>query len=281
MNEVQQKILEIFIEIDKICKKHNLRYYAIGGTCIGAVRHQGFIPWDDDIDIAMPGRDYEAFMKIARKELPEPFELIAPEVMIHRSYVGAKVHNINTTFVEEDMKRYQDSYSGIYVDILPLYGLPENKVKRTVFAGVVNLVLQLNYAKQRPLSDRKTMFQKILYLCLKPFTFFVSYNFYIKLWKRIISKYDFDSAKYTGYLWTKILIKKLNKRIFKKAWFDNYVELPFENIKMRCPCNWNAYLSKQFDDYMKLPPESERIRHSDGAIVDVNQSYKVYQHNND
>ena len=76
MNEIQQKILEIFIEIDKICVKHDLRYYAIGGTCLGAVRHQGFIPWDDDLDIAMPDKDFELFMDIAPKELPDNLKLI-------------------------------------------------------------------------------------------------------------------------------------------------------------------------------------------------------------
>mgnify|MGYP001063272906 CR=1 FL=1 len=275
MNEIQQKILDIFIEIDKVCVKHNLRYYAIGGTCLGAVRHKGFISWDDDIDIAMPDKDFKKFMVAAQKELPESLALITLESTEHRGFLCAKVHDVNTTFIESHMKEYKEEYSGIFVDIMPLYGIPENKVKKKLFISIVVMLLKLNYKRQLAYSKRWSVAGKMLWITMRPVNCMVHYDFYIKIWKKLVEKYDFDAARYTGYLWsTKIREKDL---IFEKAWFDHYVELPFENIKMRCPCNWNEYLIKQFGDYMQLPPEDQRTNHGNGAIIDLYQSYKVYQ----
>lgn len=277
MNEVQQKILEIFTEIDRICVKHNLRYYAIGGTCLGAVRHQGFIPWDDDLDIAMPEKDFKAFMSIAPRELPPNLELLSFDKLLYER-VGffAKVHDINTTFIENYQNGTASNYSGIYVDIMPLSGMPSNNVRRIFFCKLIVLLLRLNEKKQRPFGIHRTLGGKMLWLFMRPVNCLVNQDFYINLWKKLISKYRFDDSQYTGYIWSLRLAKM--KLVFKTDWFGDYVLLPFETTSMRCPCDWNAYLTCHFGDYMKLPPTKEQESHcSEFGIVDLKQSYKHYK----
>lgn len=276
MNDVQQKILEIFIEIDKICVKHNLRYYAIAGTCLGAVRHHGFIPWDDDMDIAMPEKDFEAFMSIAPRELPDNLKLISGDVLCERALFFAKVHDTETTFIEKSRNGIASNYSGIYVDIMPLGGAPRNKLQRRIFCSLVHILVCLNEKKYGSFGGGRTISGSLLWLGMKPINIFLSHNFYINLWKKLTYKYKFDESQYVAFIWSHRL--KSTDRVFKKKWFDEYVMLPFENINMRCPCNWDAYLTRDFGDYMKLPPIEEQEFHcGDGGIIDINQSYKIYQ----
>ncbi len=276
MNEIQQKILEIFIEIDKICVKHDLRYYAIGGTCLGAVRHQGFIPWDDDLDIAMPDKDFEFFMDIAPKELPDNLKLINSKTLCERGLFFAKVHDINTTFIERYRNGIASNYSGIYIDIMPLSGVPCNKIRRKIFCSLIEILIRLNEKKFGSFDIGRTKGGKLLWIVTKPVNLVVGRNFYMNLWKRLTSKCKFDDSQYTAYIWS-VRLKSLNL-VFKKAWFDDYVVLPFETTSMRCPCNWKAYLTCQFGDYMKLPPVKEQESHcGENGIVDVKRPYTYYK----
>ena len=113
--------LDILKEFKRICEEHNLRYFAIGGTCLGAVRHQGFIPWDDDIDVAMPYEDYVRFIEIAKPGLRKPYELFDP---VDHEVCGCtflKMHNSNTAFIEKVREAYTDSYFGVFIDIINLF----------------------------------------------------------------------------------------------------------------------------------------------------------------
>ena len=96
MNDVQSKILDIFLKVNEICERNNLTYYAIGGTCIGAVRHQGFIPWDDDLDIAVPIEEWDTFWAVMERELPDSYEIYNGNHIKHYRYVFNKIHDANT-----------------------------------------------------------------------------------------------------------------------------------------------------------------------------------------
>ena len=112
MTETQKVILSIFKEISGICARHNIPYFAIGGTCIGAVRHQGFIPWDDDLDIAVPIEHFDFLLDCLRKEIPSDLYVIDSHDHMHYHYVWAKVCDKNTTFIEKSEYRYKDAYKG-------------------------------------------------------------------------------------------------------------------------------------------------------------------------
>ena len=119
---LQLRILKILQTIDSVCKEHDLRYYLWAGTMLGAVRHKGFIPWDDDLDIAMPRKDYEILMQHAKEWIPQPYEAKCAEIDPTYSGAFAKVIDSSTTLIEREHYNY---LAGIYSDIFPLDGMPK------------------------------------------------------------------------------------------------------------------------------------------------------------
>ena len=130
MNTVQNRILKIMLVVDEICKRNNLTYYAIGGTCIGALRHKGFIPWDDDLDIAVPIEEWDRFWNIMKTELPSEYGIYSGSNIRHYRYIFNKIHDTGTSFIEQSEVKYPDAYKGIFIDVMPIAGIPETKSKR-------------------------------------------------------------------------------------------------------------------------------------------------------
>ena len=274
MNDLQQKIFEIFLEVKNICDKNNIRYFAIGGTCLGAVRHKGFIPWDDDLDIAMPDKDFNKFMDIAPNLLPEHLRLLKVGELNHSTYLMAKIHNIKTTFIEKVELPYKDSYKGVYIDIMPFCGVPDNKIKRKWLYMKLHCLWKLHYKKRGNLEDSKTIQGKLLWLLMKPINCIVPMDFYCKLWMKEVFKRQFDSNKYTGFLWAPC--HPYDNLILDISWFRKYIDLPFENTTIRCPVGWQNYLALHYGDYMQFPPKIQRVPVHGGGIIDINNSYTYY-----
>lgn len=133
VRDVQEKILEIMKYIDKLCRENGIVYYIMGGTALGAVRHGGFIPWDDDLDIFMPPDQYQKFKRVFDKQESDAF--ILQEWRTTPNYLEyAKVRMNGTTFIEEVFKDRKDMHQGIYVDIMILHKVPDNRlVQKTVY----------------------------------------------------------------------------------------------------------------------------------------------------
>lgn len=122
---LQLRILKNLLAVDKVCKEHNLRYYIMAGTMLGAVRHKGFIPWDDDLDIGMPRADYDLLMANAKEWLPKPYEAVCAENDKEYPLPFAKVQDADTTLIERMHLKY---LGGVYIDIFPLDGVPESRM---------------------------------------------------------------------------------------------------------------------------------------------------------
>ena len=127
VNKLHQRILRILLAVDKTCREQGLSYYIWAGTMIGAVRHKGFIPWDDDIDIAMPRPDYEQFIAHWREWMPEPFEFVSAENDSQYPLPFGKVQDASTTLIERFHLHY---LGGIYIDVFPVDGVPAGKLRR-------------------------------------------------------------------------------------------------------------------------------------------------------
>ncbi len=270
--ELQKKILEVFIEVKKICDKHNIRYFAVGGTCIGAVRHNGFIPWDDDLDIAVPINDFERLTELCKKELPKPFELFICPDYKHNPNPFIKVHNTQTTFIEKYELDYPDDYKGVFIDIFPLIGIPSDEEESKKYNRKLRLLTALNEKWHYSLHKCPGIKGVILWVLTCPLRPFLRKTFWAdKLYKNY-RKNDFDSYEYISYTW----FPRDYKTKAQKKWFESYVELTFENTKMRCPSGYDEFLTLQFGDYMQLPPESERQCHDNGGIVDIEKPFSYY-----
>ena len=255
MNDLQKKILDIFKAVAKICKDHDITYYAIGGTAIGAVRHQGFIPWDDDLDIAIPIEHYDRFIEIARRELPEGLTVMTPVDIEHYASFFIKVVDTRTTLIENYAKAFPDAYYGVFVDIMPLAGVPAPGKERKRYLRMWKQTAMLNYARRFPVNRMKTRARVAACRLMKPFHGKIPYHYFTDKMFAEYRKRPVCESEYTGYVWG----VRLDKLTFDVDIFGEGKELPFEDTVMNCPSRVEDYLTQQFGDYMQLPPEEQRV----------------------
>lgn len=271
MNQLQERILDIFKTVAQICDDHQIPYYAIGGTMIGAARHQGFIPWDDDLDIAVPIEHFDRLMEELEKNLPEHLKLYRSADKEYCGLIFIKVIDERTTFIEKECLEYPDMYRGVFVDIMPISGVPANRLAQKIFVTRVLLLAKLNYYRRLPPKEMAKKITKAMSYILHLFAGVIPYNAFSDRWMKLLQKYPLYQAEKTGYVWS----QKLKKLVFDAEDFHGTVLLDFEDTKISCPKGWENYLTVQFGDYMALPPVEEQVGKHDG-IVDLGKSYHYY-----
>ncbi len=280
MASVQAAALEVLQVFQKICKKHNLRYFAIGGTCIGAVRHQGFIPWDDDIDVGMPYEDYLEFMRVAEEEMPDNYSVITPSNCKHYLSIISKLQNKNTTFIETLSGEYEDRYSGIYIDIFPVFGLPRDMTDVMKIQLKKKKYHSLNLRMRFSLSDEEHLHGKLLWLAMVPLRMVLPFDYYIKKQIKLFSKYKFDDSDKVYFCWRSVedpaKPRKVYNAIFNYDDFRELIEVPFEDGTISIPKGYDGYLTHDFGDYMTLPPVEKRVSGHPKALIDLNTPFSHY-----
>ncbi len=265
---IQQEQKNILDAIVAICEQHHLRYFLIAGTLLGAVRHQDIIPWDDDIDIGMPRKDYNKFLEIAGELLPNHMFLQTYETDPEYMQNFAKVRNSETTHVEYPVKHLKMNH-GIYVDIFPYDGVP--KSSKMQFIHNKRIVLQcvfLRYFWDTPYVESSVL-RRFVKGCLSVFTTKLKLQ---KQLDKILSKYDYDRSETVGSLLSGYKVKTyIARKIYEET-----TPLPFGAKAYRCPKNYEAILTKLYRNYMELPPVEKRgVRHNI-AISDPEKSYREY-----
>lgn len=271
MNNLQERILDIFKAVAAICNDNGIRYFAIGGTAIGAARHQGFVPWDDDLDIAVPIEDYGRLLAVARKELPDGFSVWPSRDVFHTMEVFSKVIDTRTTNIERFERRHPDSYKGVWIDIMPMSGVPSPGMRRAAFLKRRFVYYILNRRLRFGWRDCITSSMKTSWLATAPLRPFVDPERAKECFLKMLRAHPFDGAAFTGYTWS----RALPRLIFPKEWFSDYVLMPFEDTQIRMPVGYHEYLTQQFGDYMTVPPPEQQVTHS--GFVDLEHSYKDYQ----
>lgn len=253
-----QKIQMIaLLEINRLCKKHNLRYFLAFGTLLGAVRHQGFIPWDDDIDITMPRDDMLRFVSICKDELDSAFFIQTPETDLEYSLPIFRLRVNGTKCVELDFKDV-NIHNGIFVDIYPCDNIPNSRIKQIIYKYISKyLITSVNilsgvYVQHLPL------FKKIVaYTLSSPLRFLNKFT-RIKLRDGYLSQYNKHDTKYVvvqdgnGLVW---------KYIYPHKFIDTVELLNFEGLNLPCSKLYKNMLSQMYGDYMVLPPVEKRRQH--------------------
>ncbi|WP_302177476.1 LicD family protein [Megamonas funiformis] len=254
--DVKKVELDILINFDRFCKKNKLRYYLAGGTLLGAIRHKGFIPWDDDIDVCMPRPDFEKLIKI----FPDKYENKYILKSIKRDnflYPFAKIINNKTKI---DCEYTENEFeNNLWIDIFPVDGLPKNDDELKKIYNKVDFyrtLLILNFAK---INKAKTLLKKII----KPFVIIIArligVNFFIRKIEDIALTYDYDKSDYVGAItWG---LYGIGERM-KKVEFEKVVYVDFEGYKFPTFSCWDSYLKGLYKNYMELPPIEKRKTHN-------------------
>ena len=276
---LQEVSLTIYKRYKEICEKYGLRYFGIGGTCIGAIRHGGFIPWDDDLDVAMPYSDMLRFIEVSKTEFGEEYELYNPIENMKQPYIFIKMCKKNTTCIHEYVCHSPEDYFGIFIDIFPIFGMPKESMAQIRVQRMHDMYLRLNFITHGSFSNQHTILGKLAWLMLYPFKERMINSFY---WTRKIigefSVYPFENSDKILFAW-RLMRKKEGdyyNSVFEYDDFKTYIEMKFEDTMMRVPVGYDRYLTEDFGDYMTMPPIEKRVPAHRLVVVDPNKSYKEY-----
>lgn len=267
IRKVQDRILEIMKYIDRLCRENGIVYYIMGGTALGAVRHGGFIPWDDDLDIFMTPDQYEKFKTVFERERSPQFVLqewrTTPD---HLEY--AKVRMNGTTFIERQFRERRDLHQGIYVDIMILHKVPENRLTQRL------VYFESRYVTLYGLSQRGWQPKSTAHaLALKALKLLPNKWLSARCYKRIY-KYD---GKTEGFRWCYWITKaSFRGGLFEEKYFSDPTDIPFEDTMLMGSRHIKEYLSARYGDYMKLPSEAEQKAAVHAEIFDTEKDYTEY-----
>ena len=276
MTELQNSILDVFMEFKRVCDENNLRYYAIGGTCLGAIRHKGFIPWDDDIDVAMPWEDYQRLRREWKHYVRAPYQLLDFEQCQHSDMLFLKLFNGSTTYIEEHVVGMPDRYTGIFMDIMPIVGVPDAEEEKERLLKTCIRYLRLNRSRRFEFQFRPTLKAKLFSIVTKPLMLGKPFHYYSQKYEEMISQYPFGATKRVLFPW-RIPVRPPYKNVFPYAIFEECATVPFEDTEICVPKDYEQYLTMDFGDYRKLPPEDKRHGGHNAAVIDFHKSYKEYQ----
>lgn len=256
LEEVQSRELRMFKLFDGFCREHGLRYYMCGGTLLGAVRHGGFIPWDDDIDLMMPRPDYDRMQEFMKEQ---PF---MPEHEFHSLQLGNLRENFTKlvdTRTEVDKQYVYDEYDvNLWIDIFPMDGLPEDDAEvEKIYKAVARKRKLLKFLKAKPGTGRNA-FKKVIKPIIKPVVeLFTSKEKLLNDIERIARRYPFDESKYAGSI---AYAYGPQERMIREDYVKQ-IEMQFEDLMAFAPEDYDTYLKAIFGDYMTLPPEDKRQVH--------------------
>ena len=269
--QIKEIELQMLSEIDCICKLLHIDYYLLGGTLLGAIRHQGFIPWDDDIDIGMFRDDYELFVSKAGSLLPEGLFMQNYRTDDNMIFPFTKIRNSNTTYIE-GRSRYSKMNQGVWIDVFPLDNYENNKLKRSLNRFRIKLI-NLRIGEEEFYEKKETTYwHKITKIMMTKLVHFK----YPKL-KDAVCKIDhiYSSTKYSDYIVNNCGAYS-EKEVLPRSWFGDGAEVEFNSHIYIAPSKYDLYLKHFYGNYMVLPPVEKRVSVHDIYIVDLEKSYLNY-----
>lgn len=260
LGEVHNILLAYLLEIDRICEKHNIKYFLAGGTLLGAIRHNGFIPWDDDADVMMLREDYDKFIKVVQSELPSNLFLQLPSTEKLNHQVFAKIRINNTLFATQFTSKFLNMHNGIFVDILSQDKTGSRKLSQKMHIYLTLLTRSMVFNKwgntEIKTGGRFPFMCKLLNVIknILPMTFleFIQNKIILLHKNNKKSKYLYDGMG-----------RNLRRGAFPEEWLDEVIYVDFEGKRFPVPKEYDKYLTYLYGDYMQMIPVSERrVSHS-------------------
>ncbi|MCR5394237.1 MAG: LicD family protein [Bacteroidales bacterium] len=266
LRDLQLRLVPLIKCIDQVCREHGLRYYLWAGTMLGAVRHKGFIPWDDDADLAMPRPDYDILMAHAHEWLPQPYEIVGPHQSLHCPHRFAKIIDASTTLLERPDFLFPE---GIYVDIFPIDGFTDDEAERRRILSRYKKLKKRHFFCFRdpykhgggPRAWFGLLFQKI----------FKADQVQGQI-QDLMRTYDYDKCH------TAIEYDFGTRAILPKQLLGEPKLYEFEGEQFYGVADADAVLTAIYGDYMTLPPVEQRAQHK-FYYLDFNMPYRDFVRN--
>lgn len=254
LEELHKIMKTMLIDIDKVCEEEELDYFLIDGTLLGAARHKGFIPWDDDVDIAMPRKDYEKFVKIAQEKIGNKYfvQTLDTDKEYDQFYIPLKIRDNNSTLIEVYGKKYHE---GVFVDVFP-FDFLDDRVKKQIMHKRIMHFLSVGKGPISMYRFPSLHFWARLAVQLVgrmiPLKLIVKYSDYVVR--------EYKSASQTEYMTYGYELPWRN--IFKTQDIYPLKKIEFEDVLLNCPNNETAILTEVYGDYMQLPPKEKQFTHA-------------------
>ena len=260
----QLMMLDMLGEVDAICKKHGIKYMLFAGTALGAARHEGFVPWDDDMDIIMLRPEYERFLIAADEELDKDKFFLQKEFSEHWPMFFSKIRMNGTACMEKFRPKDVEMHQGIYVDIFPCDNLADDKTKRKMQFAASKLVIANSLYKRGYLTDsaaKKLVMQASRLAPIKALHSFA------------LNRGDDGSEMLHSFFGAS---SKYERSIYKREWITELAEAKFEDRTFPVSAHYDELLTALYGDWRRIPTPEERRCKVHGALVDLDRSYEEY-----
>lgn len=251
-------------EIDRICKNNDISYMLFAGTMLGAVRHNGFIPWDDDLDIVLLREEYDRLLEVAPKELNQEKFFLQKEYSEHWPCHFSKLRRNNTSYIEKTIPKDKKQHQGIYIDIFPVDNLSDNKLVQKIQFYSSKIVIAKSLHRRGYLTDSILKKAFILLCRLLPASPFL----------KVSQHRDKKDSEMVNTFYA--ASSKFEKSVFKREWFEKTKLAGFEDREYPISLYYDEVLSTLYGDYMKLPDEEERKCKVHALKIDFDNSYEKY-----
>lgn len=266
--KIWQAEISLLIQLDNVCKKYGLTYFVTNGTLLGTVRHKGFIPWDDDLDVMMPRPDYEKLISIAEDEFHDPYYLHVSDAKgnYYRNYIRLRDENTTAIPVKDF---YHECSKGIFVDIFPIDGCPNSKIKQKIQSVRIAILCEManSYVYKNDFQKHRTI-RKILAFMAENASKKNGYDNFLRKIENERKLYQYGKQKNV-----QVILHGDFPNIFPLEYFDSTSIGSFDNIEVPMPCEFEKILKIIYGDYMQLPPEEKRYNHH-SIYFDPCESYK-------
>ena len=264
LQEHQKALLTLLEEFDRVCKQLKIPYVLFAGTMLGAVRHNGIIPWDDDLDILMMRRDYNRFLNEAETVLNKDRFFLQKEFSEHWPMFFSKLRLNNTACIEKYHPKDSETHQGVYIDLFPCDNAFNNGFGRKLQFLASKVVIAKSLSERGYETDSK---KKKAFMC---FCKILPRSLFLKLTQ--------SGSEKSEYVHTFLgAASSFQKNIYSRKCFDEIIELEFEGREYPISAKYDELLTTMYGDYMKLPPPEERTVKQHAVLVDLERSYEEYK----